>query len=233
MILRFIVSYFYRLGHYVKRHGVRDTFARAKVEFQRLYSTGRMVIYCYDFPTNSSPGSLGDLPPGLAVERKNSREEIAPDDLERILNFWNPQIASRDLAERFASGASLWLARCEGKVIGYGWTLTGHTMRSYFIPLGPDDVHLFDFLVFPEYRGRRVNPSLVGFILDALAKEHCSRAYIEVAEWNHAELKSLKRTTFHLVGKARKTSLSGLTIVEWKSGQGQNPTVCDRDVLKE
>jgi ribosomal protein S18 acetylase RimI-like enzyme len=182
-----------------------------------------MVIYYYDFPANGLPASLNGIPAGLSVERKNSQEEIEPADLKRILNFWSPQLASRNLAERFMAGASLWLARCDGQVAGYGWTLTGRTMRAYFIPFGPDDVHLFDFLVFPEYRGRRVNPSLVNFILTSLARERRSRAYIEVAEWNQAELNSLKRTTFHWMGKARKTTLFGRTIVEWRADQEQNP----------
>jgi ribosomal protein S18 acetylase RimI-like enzyme len=218
----FIVNYFYRLINYIKRHGVRATVDRAEIAFQRLYSAGRMVIYYYDFPVDGQPSSWNGLAPGVTVERKDSQQEIPQADLERILNFWSPQLASRNLSERFAAGATLWIARCDGKIAGYGWTLTGHTMRSYFIPFGPDDVHLFDFLVFPEHRGRRVNPSLVGFILDSLKKERRSRAYIEVAEWNQAELKSLKRTTFHLFGKARKTSLFGRTIVEWKSEHGQN-----------
>jgi len=201
---------------------VRATLDRAELSLRRLFSAGRMVIYYHDFPTDSFPLPLDSLPTDLSVQRKNRLEEIEQRDLDRIVNYWNPELAQRQLEERFKAGASLWLIRCEGQVAGYGWTLAGRTMRSYFVPFGADDVHLFDFLVFPEYRGRRVNPTLVSYILAALTQEGKSRAYIEAAEWNQAELKSLGRTTFHLLGRARKTAFLGRTIVEWRTEQMQN-----------
>ena len=181
-----------------------------------------MVLFYYDLPTAPVTASTSDSPNHLRVERKQSQEEIGQKDLQRILDFWNPRLAWRSLVERFNEGATLWLIRSEGQLAGYGWTLTGRTMRPHFIPLGANDVHLFDFLVYPEYRGRRINPSLVTHILDQLSREGRSRAYIEVAEWNDAELTSLRRTVFHFFGVARKMSLFKWTIVEWGRDQA-NP----------
>jgi len=161
------------------------------------------------------PASISDWPNHLKVDRKQSQEEIDEQDLQRIVNFWNPRLARRNLAERFKAGATLWLIRSDGQLAGYGWTLTGRTMRPYFFPLGTNDVHLFDFLVFPEFRGRRINPSLVTYILDRLSQEGRDRAFIEVGEWNQRELTSLSKTAFHFLGVARKMSLFKWTIVDW------------------
>jgi ribosomal protein S18 acetylase RimI-like enzyme len=178
-----------------------------------------MVIFYYDFPPPCKRVISDPIPAEFTVDRKNAQDEMNQADLGRILNFWNPEIARRSMSERFEAGASLWLIRHEGQLAGYGWTLTGGTMRGYFVPLGTEDVHLFDFLVFPEFRGRRVNPTLVRCILEALGHEAKSRAYIEVAEWNEPELKSLRRTSFQLLGMARKANFSSRTIVEWRAEQ--------------
>ena len=115
----------------------------------------------------------------------------------------------------------MWLIRCEDQLAGYGWTITGRTIAPHYHPLGTNDVHMFDFLVFPEYRGRRINPSLVDHILNQLSAKGRTRAYIEVREWNHAQLISLAKTRFRLLGVARKVSLFGRTFVEWPGAPGQ------------
>ena len=179
-----------------------------------------MAVFICDFPLAGTPALITEWPNHLKVERIQSPEETDERDLRLILNFWNPSLAHQDLAERFKAGATLWLIRSEGQLAGYGWTLTGHTMRPYYVPLGANDVHLFDYLVFPEFRGRRINPALVNHILAQLSREGRSRAFIEVAEWNQAELKSLGKTPFRALGLARKKSLFGRTIVDWGRPQG-------------
>jgi GNAT superfamily N-acetyltransferase len=202
-----------RLVGYFKRHGFRSTLDRFWVFMQRMFSN-RMVLFYLDFPKRST--SLdARLPQHLAVERKGSRAEMRSDDWDKIVNFWNPRMAERNLTERFCQGAALWLVRSEGQLAGYGWTVTGHTIEPHYHPLGANDVHMFDFLVFPEFRGKNVNPFLVDYILDQMTKEGMTRAYIEVREWNKPQLQSLRKTRFQLLGVARKTSLFGRTFVEW------------------
>jgi len=109
----------------------------------------------------------------------------------------------------------MWLIDIEGKLAGYGCTLRGCTVEPHYFRLGPDDVHLFDFQVFPQYRGRGLNPLLVNYILRSVAFECRGRAFIEAAEWNRAQLASLRRTPFRRFGAARKFTLLGSTVVCW------------------
>jgi len=110
-----------------------------------------MVLFYYDLQNFPITDPINNWPNHLKAERKQSQNEIGKQDLQRIVSFWNPRLAHQSLEERFREGATLWLIRSEGQLAGYGWTLTGHTMRPHYVPLGVNDVHLFDFLVFPEW----------------------------------------------------------------------------------
>ena len=63
------------------------------------------------------------------------------------------------------------MVECEDRLAGYGWTLQGQTIEPYYFPLAPDDVQLFDFYVFPKFRGRAIHWLLTGHILHAMAAE--------------------------------------------------------------
>ena len=159
------------------------------------------------------------MPGYLTVERKRNEDEVSPLDLEEVIKSWNSRLAHQSIKERFGRRASLWMIRSEGKLAGYGWTLRGHTIEPHYYPLGPDDVHLFDFYVFPRYRGQGLNPLLVTEILRTLAVERMERAFIEAAEWNHAQLASLRKTSFHRLGRASKFTIRRRTIVLWDDSQ--------------
>jgi GNAT superfamily N-acetyltransferase len=110
----------------------------------------------------------------------------------------------------------LWLLKLENSIAAYGWAVLGRTIEPHFFPLAANDAHLFDFFVFPEFRGRRLNPALVNHILVHLACETSGRAFIEAARWNQPQLASLARLPFRKLGCARKFQLLGRTIVMWR-----------------
>jgi len=211
-----------RFCQYLKRHGFRSTLDRLVLACKRVRNGNRYVLYCCDL-TTFKPGAPDDLN-CAKVERKETGHELEEHDLSKILNVWNPAIARRRLAERFERGASLWLVKLDGKLAAYGWTLIGQAIEPHFFPLGPYDAHLFDYFVFPEYRGRRINPALVNHILGRLAAEMRHRAFIEVAEWNISQLSSIRRTPFQPIGRARRFSFFGKTLVVWERMGQENPS---------
>lgn len=201
-----------------RRHGFRATVQRAVVSMHRLFSSSRMVVFYCDLlhPAVSS------LPSGLRAERKTSQAEIDPKDWDKMMNFSNAVECFCDFSERFRRGASIWLIWSEGNLAGYGWTMIGNTLAPYYHPFGPNDVHFFDFLIFPEFRGRNINPVLADHILLQMSAEHRTRAYIEVREWNKAQLRSLQKTKFQLAGIARKGCFFGRTLVAWTPQKSVN-----------
>jgi ribosomal protein S18 acetylase RimI-like enzyme len=206
-----------RLNAYYRRNGVGATLRRAVLAGNRALFSGRTVLFYCDLEAKSSRPA--DLERVIAVERKRDETELNPQNLEEMTRFWNADLVHRSIRARFGQGASLWLMKCEGKLAGYGWTLQGRTVEPHFFRLGHDDVHLFDFYVFPQYRGQGLNPLLVSYILRELASECGGRAFIEAAEWNHAQLASLRKTSFHRLGRASKFTIFRRTIVCWYEGE--------------
>jgi ribosomal protein S18 acetylase RimI-like enzyme len=218
-----------RLVAYYSRHGLRSTTQRAGLALKRaLFSNRQVVFYCDLAAQVSSP----ETPPSFVkVERKRTYSSLSPQDLHKMIDFWNPKLASRKIVERFERGADLWLIKSKDSLAGYGWTLKGRTVESHYFPLGQNDVHLFDFHVFPEYRGRGMNPFLVSHILRNLAADGPGRAFIEAAEWNQAQLSSLGRTPFRRVGCARKWSIFGRTVVWWRKQAVKQIPAGDREAF--
>lgn len=213
-----------RLVNYYTHHGCGATFSRILLFVRRLFSFPRMFLFYRDLTSWDSALITTNCSDDLRVERQINADQIDSRDLQQIVNFWNPGIYRQHVAERFERGASLWTIRSAGRLAGYGWTITGCTVEPHYFPIGPNDVHLFDFLIFPKYRGRRLNPLLVIHILDQMATEGRSRAYIEAAEWNRAQLTSLSKTGFRLFGTARKARFFGRTFVQWGNPEIQPVT---------
>jgi ribosomal protein S18 acetylase RimI-like enzyme len=202
-----------RFTSYYSRHGFGATIRRAQVVAKQALFSGRMVLfYCDLAKQHKLPANLPGL---LTVQRLRSRADLSPVDLREMTSFWNPTQAHGNIQERFEQGASLWVIKSDEKLAGYGWTMRGHTIEPHYFPLAQDDVHLFDFHVFPQYRGRGLNPLLVNHILGKSSEEDGGRAFIEAAEWNKAQLSSLTKTPFQRLGYARKSTIFRRIIVCW------------------
>jgi GNAT superfamily N-acetyltransferase len=210
MSLRDVIE---RVPQYAVRHGFRATLGRAWLAAKRGLSGGRMVLFVCDLdalPWREAPG----LKEGQ-VERKQADAELSALDRQQIIGAWNPAVARKLMDQRFARGASLWLFKLDGQVAAHGWTLAGGTMEPHFFPFGKRDIHLFDFFVMPQYRGRGINPALVTHILAQMAAEKQRRAFIEAAEWNTAQLASLRKTPFRKLACARLFQPFGKPVVIW------------------
>jgi ribosomal protein S18 acetylase RimI-like enzyme len=203
-----------RFTEYYRRHGFGATIRRAGLSLKRALFSSRMVVFYCDLAKQATAPAK-NVPSSLKVERLRSHAELSQQDLQEMTSFWNSKQAHRNIRERFDQGASLWLMKSGEKLAGYGWTLQGRTVEPYYFPLAPDDVHLFDFHVFPQYRGQGINPFLVTHILGGMSGECGGRAFIEAAEWNEAQLSSLRKTAFRRMDCARKSTVFHRTIVLW------------------
>ena len=206
-----------RFADYYRRHGFVKTVGRFAQAVKRSVFASRMVVfYCDLADQRTPPVALRD---SLKIVRLRSQAEFRPQDFDAVTGFWNPQLAQKNMKERFGLGASLWLIQSEGQLAGFGWSLQGRTVEPYFFPLGKEDVHLFDFHVFPQFRGQGLNPMLVTHILHNLSAESGGRAFIEAAEWNEAQLSSLRKTPFLLLGRVSSLDFSGRTFVSWAENE--------------
>jgi hypothetical protein len=206
-----------RFTDYLKRNGVGPTVRRVGLAARRALFSNRMVLFYCDLSMLGSPKE--DMPSSLKVERHTSQTDLSPQDLQEITSFWNPDLARRNVKERFELGASLWLIKVDDDLAGYGWTLQGRTVEPHYFPLAPDDVQFLDFHVFPKYRGRAMDWFLMTHILHRLAAEGRARAFGEAAEWNQASLSSFAMTPFRRLGWARKFTVLRHTVVYWGANE--------------
>ncbi len=203
-----------RVGDYWRRHGLRSTILRAGLAGKRaFFARGMVVFYCDLVEATLRHVSI---PNGWIIEQVRSLGELREDRLQAITSFWSPKLANQNVRQRFDKGATLWLAECDGQLAGFGWTLQGGTIEPYYFPLTQQDVHLFDFHVFPQFRGQGINPLLVAHLLVSLAKVGARRAFIEAAVWNHAQLSSLEKTQFRRLGVVKSCTFFRRRFVFWR-----------------
>lgn len=202
-----------RLTDYYSRHGVAATIRRAGLAAKRSLFASRMVVFYCDLADQISRGIA--VPSSLRIDRVRSGAELSLQDLQEITSFWNPKQAQRNIKERFGKGASLWLIKSGEILVSYGWTLRGCVIAPYYFPMGPNDVQLFDFYVFPKFRGRAMHWLLTAYILQTLAAEGAGRAFADTHEWNQAQLSSFKMTPFRLFGMVRTFEIFGHKWVYW------------------
>ena len=208
-----------RLRSYFWRHGVGASLRRARLGARRALHSGHMAVFCCDLREEIAQPASPAQP--FVVESVRTAAELGPQRHQLMTSFWNPKLADRRILERFRKGALLWLVMAGDQLAGFGWTLRGETIEPYYFPLAQDDVHLFDFHVFPEWRGRGINPFLVGSILAALSREIHGRAFIEAAVWNDAQLASLRKTPFRRLGTVRSCAVLGHTWISWTDEKAQ------------
>ena len=214
---------FSRVTSYFARHGLAATLRRASIAAKRAIFARCMVVFYCDLAKQAK--SPARIPNSMKLERLNSATDVGPQDLQKMTSFWNPKKACGNIRERFEHGATLWTAKSGEKLAGYGWTLRGGTIEPHYFPLAKHDLHLFDSHVFPEYRGQGINPLLVNHILHTMSSEGIGRAFIEAAEWNEAQLASLRKTPFRRLGWARKSTVFHRAFVCWdqtKTEQAEN-----------
>ncbi|HEV2397915.1 MAG TPA: hypothetical protein VGS27_13295 [Candidatus Sulfotelmatobacter sp.] len=210
-----------RFANYYKRNGLGATLRRISLAAQRAFFSSRMVLFYCDLAEQRSANS--ELPSSVKVVRVRKRADLSQADFEQMVTFWNPKLAQRNMMERFALGASLWLIKYNDSLAGYGWTLQGRTVEPHYFPLTKSDVQFLDFHVFPKYRGRALDWCLMTYILHQVAVDGCSRAFGEAAEWNKASLASFGMTPFRRLSSGRKFTILGHTIICWATHPAAEP----------
>ena len=208
-----VSNYISRATDYYRRRGFRATIHRARVALSReLFANGMIVFYCEPAKQTAAPANS---PSFLRVERLKNYAELSPQDLQTMTSFWNPKQAHRNIRERFANGAFLWLIKLDNQLAGFSWTIRGRSISTYYFPLTEDDVQLFDFYVFPKFRGRAILWFLISDVLQNLRAEGVTRVFGDAAEWNQPSLSFYRMTPFRPLGFVRTYKIFGRTFNCW------------------
>jgi GNAT superfamily N-acetyltransferase len=203
------MSLFQRIALFYCRRGLLSTLARCITAVYRCFYFGRMILF-------SCPLPVAGIRISDKVDFERTTEAcLSKDDYAAILDIGNVGERSRDITNRFELGSELWLAKSSGRVAGFGWTIVGKTVAPHYFVFGVDEVHLFDFHVFPEFRGRGINVALIEKILITLSTQRLNWAHIECAAWNHSQVRSLSKTPFRKQAEVIRITFFGYSTVIW------------------
>ena len=203
-----------RAGNYLRKHGLKKTASRFLTQVKRQILVNREVVFWLDLSTWSPEARSADGYSVVSIERTAD----IPEAFRALLAQEYPaELQERDNRRRLGEGATLWCLRRSTEFIGFTWTVPGKTLKPYYFPLTPRDVHIIANFIFPAYRGQRLNSVLMQHVLHALKTAGAQRAYIETAEWNEAELRSLDRSGFIRLGRGSRRARQGRTVVTWWS----------------
>lgn len=211
------MSVFQRIALFYMRHGLLSTVKRIFTALNRSFYLGRMILYSCPMPYKGVGQS--DIANQVKFER-TTKAVLSKGDYVTVLDTGSIDERSRDLANRFELGSELWLAKVSGRVAGFGWTIVGKTVLPHYFALEANEVHLFDFHVFPEFRGRGINIALIENILTTLSAQPLSCAHIECAAWNHSMIRSLSKTPFHRQAEVIRIAFLGFSFIIRLKGSG-------------
>lgn len=214
-----VKMFIHRIIRYFKRHGL---FATGKRFFEKFWwdvIRRRNIIYYVEL-TKCSLQEF-ELPEHYAIECKKTGEDIISSELETLYSYRGEKIVQNQMQDHFSKGAYLWLIKNDGQVVGMVWMIREHTLKPYYWPMMPGDVHLFDNEIFPDYRGRGINAVFLNGLVVELKDMGLVRAFIETRIINVSERKSLKKTLFVELTTARKWHFLNRDFTSFKARKKQ------------
>ncbi len=197
--------YWLRIRRYCRSQGVARTILRiSQKAFGQVFHRWE-VVYCVELMKGSHEKS--ELPQNMSVEVLSKSENVPTKMIKAFSRYHCGEILRNEMERRFPEGANLWLLKVEGVIVGYIWSIVQNTIKPYYWPLTPNDVHLFDNEIFPEYRGQGLNAVLLEYVLVRLRQEGFVRAFIEANLTNKAQRRSLKKTAFTEICRSIKLKI--------------------------
>lgn len=173
---------------YHKKHGwVRLTklfLAKATERINR-----KEYMYLLDLNT------IGDVNPfledGIVVESFTKASDIPPNDMEQLVKLKSDEILSGFLSSFFDRGATIWLAKKDGRIVSLLWSKIGG-FNGFWMghPICPNDAILVAGETFPEFRGRNYFAMMIRVMCGKLKEAGISRAYGAAHINNRASQKS-------------------------------------------
>jgi hypothetical protein len=203
-----------KLNHWYNKHGIISIIPIAFTRlFHRVFCNGE-VMFVADL---NELTDIDYMPPSsITVERYDRENDIPENDKNRLEQLkGGSKILHHFLDCFFQRGAIFWLAKLNGEIAGYHWSLVGGFDGGYGFPMTSKDAVLLSSEVFSEFRGKGVNPAMIQSILNHLKKTGLSRAIISCKVWNTANLRSIPKTPFKRLATFREIKLGKRHLIVW------------------
>lgn len=194
---------------YFNENGIKKTIIKVLTKLNQFFNL-KYIIYHADLDSISvnAHGSLT----GVKIVNYNML-------CEELLN--NEVIHSKrkstiiEWSHRFELGATLHLIYNEETLSGYMWTVKKKLYSGFFFPTSNRDIHFFDQLIFPIFRGKNLNAIATNIILYESKCDGFKNAYLCIGVWNKSNIKSISKTYFLPIGRARRFFWGKKVIIVW------------------
>jgi GNAT superfamily N-acetyltransferase len=203
-----------RLRYGMRKHGFRGLCLQVAERAYKAVFRDAEILFAVDALDISRREitSSGQI----AVERFDRLDQISPDQMEKLAKQKGGiELLVAELESFFTRGGVFWLIRCDGEPAGYHWSVRAGLHNFCFFPMTERDAVLMSSEIFPEFRGRGLNPAMIQHVLQELTNEGITRMYISCKIWNHANQRSIPKTSFRKIGTARVFRLFGRRLVFW------------------
>jgi len=111
-------------------------------------------------------------------------QRAGPQHVDELVRVMEPTDLADTISvfqQRFASGRQCYIARVEGRVVAYGWVTFDEEKIGELglsIRLAPGEAYIWDCATQPAFRGQRLYPALVTYIVDELWRAGLRRIWI-------------------------------------------------------
>jgi RimJ/RimL family protein N-acetyltransferase len=160
----------------------------------RLLFYRNYILFYVDIPKYSiRPNQFCE---NVTAQEIESFDELSIEDVISIKDYGGENYIIK-MKERFANNWILFLAHIDKKVAAGVWIIFNSSeFKTKNKPLFDKDVAIIDGWTIPAYRGKRVFPFLLSFMINQLKNKNLERAFLEVNERNLASIKASKRGGF-------------------------------------
>ena len=169
---------FERIAVYYRKHGAYKTLQRFLSEPVRNTLLNKNQFFHVELADLKN--EAGALPAELSIKAKRKADDIARDELVRLVELRGEETIRKTLADSFSKGALLWLLKSQTTLAAICWSVAGRPIQPQAVPMTMEEIHIFDVETFPEFRGQGLAPRLVNAVLEELANQQgYRRAYID------------------------------------------------------
>ena len=120
--------------------------------------------------------SLDGPAPRVTVTSQRAGPEAAP-LLAQAMGFEDPA----EVLQRFAGGKRCYICNVEGVLATYGWVTFDEELIEELhlrIRMAPGEAYIWNCATLPAYRGLRLYPTLLGYMVNELRAEGLQRIWI-------------------------------------------------------
>lgn len=197
----------------IQEVGFRPALGHAtKMMYRKLFSRGDIIFTLCLSDWNITPP---EWLPSFSACPLYSLEHLSETDQETLREYGGDRMAVENFATQFAQGATPWVGRIEGQLVGVCWVFPASTSLDYFFPLLEGDAVISNCFTIPRYRRKGIFSGILYHIVKTGSKEGLRHVFINCKIWNTASMRGILKVGFKEIAVANSVRIARQKITIW------------------